>query len=145
MQKLQRRQRIRRPGTQRSQRTRRTLLQATHSLPRTTSSSSPAKLNPNPPQNRILLASSLRPPHLLRPQSPRAGLASDQPVVARLLKISMVIVNLYFYHAFANVIDMLSNSAPLALIYSYSLLAFCTMRRIHPDLLAIIAVLCCST
>ena len=113
MQRLPKRRGIGRPGKKRSQRTRRTLLRVAHGHPRPTSPSSPPKLRPSQPKNRILVASPLcpGPPHLLRPQSLRTGLASDQLVVVHLLKMPTVIIkftlpvyNLHFHHAFADVL-----------------------------------------
>src|ERR1700710_2098946 len=152
MQRLQRRQRSREPRKQRPQRTRRTLLRAAHSLHLTTSPSSPAKVRPSQPQNRILVASPLCPPHLLRPQSLRTGLASDQLVVVHLPKIPTVIIkfilpvyNLHFHHAFADVLAFSLVCFPTPTAYSHifilPLLAFCATRRIYPELLAVIVVL----
>ena len=149
MQRLPRKQKIGRPGKQRSQRTQRTLLRAAHGLPRTTSPSSPPKLRPSQPQNRILVASPHCPPYLLGLQPPRTGLASDQLVVVHLPKIPTVIIkfilpvyNHHFHHAFADVLAFSLVCFPTPTAYSHifilPLLAFCAMRRIYPELLGIL-------
>jgi hypothetical protein len=115
----------------------------------------PGEAQTSQPQNRILVASSLCPPHLLRPQPLRTGLASDLLVVVRLLKIPMVLIkstlpiyNLCFHHAFADVLAFSLMCFPTPIICSHifalPLLAFCAVRHIYPELLAKIAVLYCS-
>jgi hypothetical protein len=122
------------------QRTRRTLLRAARGLPRTMSPNNPMeKRELWEPQNRIPLASPLRPPHLSFPliqQAPRIGLAFCQ-LVARLLKMPKVIINtslLFFCSLFRSgfpqcphiLIDVLSNYYH---IFVLPLLAFCTTTR----------------
>jgi hypothetical protein len=67
---------------------------AKNASPRAMLPNNPAKkLRPRQPQNCILLASPLLPPHmslLLIPQAPRTGFAFGQPPVVRL---PMVIIN----------------------------------------------------
>jgi hypothetical protein len=85
--------------------------------------------------------------------------ASCQPVVVRLLKMQMLIINFtflpsneFFYCVFANLPpppththpDVLIQLPPLAIIYLYFHFAFCTMTCIYLALSDVIAFLCCS-
>jgi hypothetical protein len=153
------RQRNRRQGMQRTQRTQRNLLRAACGLPRAMSPNSPAKkLRPRQPQTLALLAYPLHPPHLPLPlisQAPRTGLAFGQPFVVRQNADGDYYViqlfhsyNLYFYHTFAIALTSSLVCLPTPTTCSHILVlppfAFSSMRRRHPELLTVIAVLYCS-